>query len=235
MRITISSNTSIATYQYLKHEFHEENVKFDGFGWEGPITSAVLLRGTHFFVDLYRKPQKVKKFLELLTNNVVKFVYLTRRINMEPEVNPVSTGLADDISSYIHPNMWREFVIPYWKQYFTKLTTGKRSLHCENLNPNHLHYLAEAKIDYYDPSISKDLSARMIREKTNIDFVWRLPSFELLQMSAKKVKEWVEKAAEDGAPRIILYVEPPMCEGDNPSKVFAFIETAKKIKEHLNP
>ena len=35
-------------WHYLQKSFPDEKVPFSGFGWEGPITTAVLLRGTDF-------------------------------------------------------------------------------------------------------------------------------------------------------------------------------------------
>ena len=43
-------------YQHLKQEFPEEKFTFGGFGWEGPVTTAVLLRGQDFYLDLYDSP-----------------------------------------------------------------------------------------------------------------------------------------------------------------------------------
>ncbi|RLI27229.1 hypothetical protein DRO58_04655, partial [Candidatus Bathyarchaeota archaeon] len=44
----------LRVYRYLKSEFPEENVSLYGFGYEGPITSALLLRGPGFLTDIYR-------------------------------------------------------------------------------------------------------------------------------------------------------------------------------------
>jgi len=219
----------ISVYRYLEKEFARENVKFSGFGYEGPITSAVLLRGKDFCVDLYRSPQKVKRLLDLLTESIISFVRFTRGINSEPEMNPESTGLADDFSSLIHPKMWREFVVPYWDRYYAALTSGKRTLHCENLSPDHLAYLDEAGIDHYDPSVSARLDPQVINERTNVPFTWRLPSFELMKMSITEVPMWVRRSADKGARHVHLYIEPLMCEHDNPLKVLAFIDAAKEM------
>mgnify|MGYP001055841994 CR=1 FL=1 len=222
------------TREYLRKEFPEEDVKFNGFGWEGPITSAVLLRGMGFFADLYREPGRTKRYLELLTDSIVEFVYLTRKINREPEVNPNETGLVDDFSSHVHPKMWPEFVIPYWDRFYGKSTSGRRTLHCENLSPDHLRYLEDVGIAHYDPSVSAKLSPRTIRERISIPFTWRLPSFKLVEMSAQEVMEWVRWAAEEGATHVHMYIEEVTCEGDNPGKVLAFIEAAKELARRLD-
>jgi uroporphyrinogen-III decarboxylase len=216
-------------HEYLKQEFPQDDVKFTGFSWEGPVTSAVLLRGKDFCVDLYREPGKAKAFLELLTDSITSFVRLQRRMNMEPEINPDSTDLADDFSSLIHPKMWEEFVIPYWNQYYAGLTSGRRNLHCENLSPEHLKYLKMARVSHYDPSVSRKLSPRTIRKETDIAFTWRLPSFELLFMSRAEIRDWVMRARKEGATHVHMYIERAICDGGNPAKVITFIETAKEL------
>jgi uroporphyrinogen-III decarboxylase len=216
-------------HEYLKQEFPQDDVKFAGFGWEGPVTSAVLLRGKDFCVDLYREPGKAKAFLELLTDSITSFVRLQKRLNTELEISPDSMNLADDFSSLIHPKMWEEFVIPYWNQYYAGLTSGRRTLHCENLSPEHLKYLKMAGVSYYDPSVSGKLSPGIIREKTDIAFTWRLPSFELLFMSRAEVRDWVTRASKDGATHVHMYIERVTCGGDNPAKVITFIDTAKEL------
>ena len=222
-----------AIYEHLRKEFGEE-ARFEGFGWEGPLTSAILLRGSGFFLDLRKNPEKVKEYLELLTESIVEFVYFLREINGEPKVNPVAAGLCDDMASYLNPSLWEDFVLPYWEIYYSSLTSGRRSLHCENLTPEHLDCLKKAKISHFDPSISsktKRLTVRIVKEKLGeIPFSWRLPSFELVAMRIEDVKKWVAKAFKDGASEVYLVIEPILCDEENSRKVLEFMKVAEKIK-----
>ncbi len=226
-------NHYLRTQEYLKREFPDEDVKFSGFGWEGPITSAVLLRGLGFFTDLHRQPSKTRRYLELLTDSIVEFIHLTRRINKEPLVNPDGTGLVDDLSSHINHKLWPEFVVPYWDRLYLKTTSGRRTVHCENLSPDHLKFLEEVGIVHFDPSVSAKLSPKIIKEKTTVPFTWRLPSFRLLDMSSDGVREWVKQVTEEGATHVHLYIEEVMCEGENPNKVHAFIQQSKAIASNV--
>ena len=216
-------------YHRLQREFPDEKVVFGGFGWEGPITSAVLLRGQDFYMDLYDEPEKAREFLGLLTENIIQFIHFIRKINGEPPVSPYSSGLADDFSSLIHPDFWPDFVIPYWEQYYSGITTGARTIHVENLSPEHLKYLEMASISFYDPSISPKLTVRIIKERINIPFTWRFPGFSYLNMSREDIRQWVLQAVADGARDIHTIIESTTCEGDNPEKVRVFIETAKTV------
>ena len=209
-------------WQYLKKEFPGESVSFSGFGWEGPITTAVLLSGIDF-------PEKAKEFLSLTTESIIKFVHFIKKINNEPPVSPISAGLCDDLSSLISPSLWDEFVIPYWEKYYSGLTTGKRYIHVENLNPEHLPFLEKVNLSHYDPSVSPALSPKIIKEKIDIPFGWRLTSFGLRDMSKGGVKEWVWKSFEEGAEEVFYILEKIACM--YPEKISVFIETCKEIEK----
>jgi len=218
----------IDMWHYLQKTFPDEKVSFSGFGWEGPITTAVLLRGTSFYLDILDIPEKAKEFLYLVTDSIIKFSYFTRKINGEPLINSEGSGLADDLSSLISPSLWNEFVIPYWNKYYEGLTTGKRGIHVENLKPGHLKYLKEVNVVHYDPSISKDLSPRIIKDKIDIPFGWRLASFDLVQMSKEEVNKWICNSIKEGANSIFHILEKPSCQNRNIEKIKIFIKTCKK-------
>jgi len=222
-------------YRYLQKEFPKERVSFAGFGWEGPITSAVLLRGQGFYMDLYDYPEKVKEFLWLLTNSIIKFIHFYRRIIGEVEISPTGASLADDFSSLISPVLWPEFVVPYWEQLYKETTTGSRSVHVEGLDSGHLKYLKNLHISHYDPSVSPKLNPEIIRENIDIPFSWLLVPFEFPRMSKDDVENWVYKSLNDGTAHIFTLIYPLMCENDNPEKVRTFIETAKNIKNRSKP
>ena len=61
------------TYLYLKNAFPDEDVQFLGFGHQGPITTAVGLRGTDFYMDLLDEPELAKAYLELVTASTIRF------------------------------------------------------------------------------------------------------------------------------------------------------------------
>ena len=96
-----------------------------GYGLEGVITTAELLRGQDFFCDLYDDPDKVHTFLTLLNESIIDFKKFCNRVNGVAEISTWGTGIADDFASLIPPDMWPEFVVPYWVRYFEALSTGK--------------------------------------------------------------------------------------------------------------
>jgi hypothetical protein len=217
---------------HLKKAFPSERVAFGGFGWEGPITSAGLLRGQGFFSDIHREPEKAKLFLKLVTASIKKFIHFIRETNGEAKMDPNGSGLADDHASFIPPHLWAEFVLPHWDQYYRGITTGKRVVHCENLGPGHLRYLTEAGITFYEPSVSPKLNPKIIKECTNIPFNWLLPTFKLRAMAdEEEVRQWVIQAASMGADHIWAEVDRFLCEEGNPNKIVSFVNTCKEIAQ----
>ncbi|GAH48382.1 unnamed protein product, partial [marine sediment metagenome] len=227
-KINFEDNPLLQHYQkmcnHLQKEFPEEKVNFSGFGHEGPITSAVLLRGQNFFLDIYDYPELTKEFLNLLTSSIIEFVYFSRKLNDQPEINTKGSGLCDDFSSLILPSLWPEFVVPYWEKYYRGITTGSRTIHVENLSPEHLKYLEEIGIVFYDPSLSTNLTPIIIRKRINIPFMWRLHSFQIPSMSQEDIRNWVFQTVAQGATHIYTGIDRNILRGDNPDKIRAFIK-----------
>jgi len=187
-------------WEHLKKCFPEGNLPFTGFGDEGPITSAVLMRGQDFFCDIYDEPEKCRAFLLLLTDSIIDFKKLCRRINNEPEIQD-NASIADDFASLISPSMWDDFVVPYWDTIYESLCSGKeRFLHVENLVPEHLKYLEKARVTHYQPSVSEKITLESIRENLHpgINYDWLLYSYHITGMTNKQIEDWIDRAVHNG-------------------------------------
>jgi len=215
---------------YLKEQFPEQNVGFSGMGAQGPLTSAILLRGQDFIYDVYDEPDKVKQFLTLLTDSIVRFNHSTNEANGLPAVNPQSYGLSDDFSSLISPDMWPEFVVPYWNQYFEGVTTSIRSVHCENLAPAHLKYLKDIKLSHYQPSVSDLLTLENVKANTNIPFDWLLYAYRITEMSDEQIQAWVDKTVEAGVTFIRTQFGEFTCKLGKLDRIKAFYKAFEKYK-----
>lgn len=222
-----------AMRDHLQKEFPEERVPLGGFNKAGPITSAVLLRGQDFFLDLYDRPEETKEFLRLLTDSIVRFERFRRGVNRQPAVSSTSTGLSDDHAALAPPKLWPEFVLPYWRQYYSGLTTGSHSLHCENVTVHHLPYLKGLDLDSFDPDRSPALTPAILTAHLGVPFAWSLQSYEYPMMSSEAVAAWVRSAVADGASRLYSYVYVNMLDGDTPAKVRAFVRAAETAGRSL--
>ena len=179
----------------ISEDYPNEKIYFGGLGKEGPITSAVLMRGQDFFAELYEKPEESKKLLRLLTDSITDFEKFLWKINgIEPSANS-SVGLADDFAGFLPPYMFDEFVIPYWNRYYESLTvTGRRYLHCEGMSRAHLPFLKQCGIYHFQPSVSPLLTCKMLAEELSVEYDWLLPSFELAEMDDAQIVKWVDDA-----------------------------------------
>ena len=185
----------IAMNKLLQERFPEYKISpVAGYGYEGIITTAVLMRGQDFLCDLYDDPDLVHEFLELLNESIIDFVKAQRRMNGQSEVTSVFTGCCDDFASLIPPYMWEEFVVPYWKAYYDALSDGgTRFMHCENVYPEQLRYLRAASINRYQPSVAERLTIENVRENTDVQFDWLLYTFRIVDMTDEEIEAWVDE------------------------------------------
>lgn len=203
------------------------------YGGEGPITTAYELRGGAFFLDPVDEPRKTREFLGLLTRSILDFHGFHCAIREVEPISPDGAGLCDDIASMISPHLWNDFVLPFWDQFYTGKTTGKRSAHVEDLKRAQLGYLEEIGLSFYDPSISPHLNPKTIFDHCRVPFLWRLGSFHYTTMTAQDVADFVFQAVADGASRVVTYIEGTMCSEGTAAKVRMFIRAAKEVERLL--
>jgi len=218
-------------WENLKKAFPKHTIPFGGFGAEGPLTTAWLLRGHDFFMDLYDDPPLAKKYLALVTRSVVRYQQTLARINGNPDVSPSGAFLVDDGAAMIPPPMWPEFVLPFLQEYYTALTTGTRGAHIEDLRAPHLGYLDDLGLDHYDPSVSPRLTPALIRDSCNVPFYWRLNETEYThRLTDAIVQQWVTNAAENGAAGVRTSVWRNNCTPPAAQRIATFIRAARRVE-----
>lgn len=221
----------MAMAEYLRSQFPDRSVPFSGFGAEGPVTTAVLMRGEDFYLDLYDEPEKCKEFLGLLTHSIVDFHRMLARINGQPEVDPRGAGLADDFAALIPPKMWDDFVVPYWNMYFEGLTTGARFVHTEGCSPDHLKYLEKVRVDHFQPSVSRLLTIRNVKANTPVEFDWLLYAFQITGMSDEEISAWVDDAVTQGIATVRTQVGAYAFKIGKEDRIKAFFRAFEKYRE----
>lgn len=173
--------------------------KLSGYNSQGVLTSAVLMRGQDFLMDLYDEPEKCTEFLDLMTDNLIAFGDWARREQDVP-LKSENGYIYDDFAALVPPYMWREFVIPYWNRSYESRSTGRyRFAHCEDLRAAHLPYLKEAGVTEYQPSLSNSLTPALIKATTDIPFDWMLQSWDILKMSDEEIHAWIADTLAAGA------------------------------------
>lgn len=216
------------------HEFFPDEKPRLCFGGEGPLTTAYELRGDGFFTDIYDDPPLAAEFMRLVVESILDFDRFTAEVNGQPFPNETGSGMCDDIASFISPALFPTFVLPYWEQLYSGLTTGTRSAHVEDLRPEQLRFLEDIGLSYFDPSISPRLTPKILQEHCRVPFTWRLESFHMREMDVTEVQDFVFIAAADGASAVSLTLGEISCQEAYHPKVRAFIAAAREAKELLD-
>lgn len=220
-------------HRQLTEAFPGENVTFS-FVKEGPITTAWILRGEQFFLDLMDHPGRTAELLEAVTDSIVDYDRLVRGIFGTPGLpDPYGAGMADDIASMVPASLFESHVLPFWDRYYRGLTTGRRVAHVEDLRPNQLPALESIGLCRFDPSVSPKLKPAVIHETIRVPFDWRLVSFHYPALNEQAVREWVWQAAAAGASGVITITDSTMCNDETAEKVRAFVEAARRAEEHI--
>jgi hypothetical protein len=228
----------------LRHELPEVNIPFCGPYSQGPFTSAMLLRGQDFIFDMVDEPDKAKEFLTLLTDSIIEYRHFISCMNGLPPLDPDSSSiwinpprepigpvLMDDFAALASPDMWPDFVIPFWNRLFEGITTGThRFVHCEDMYPQQLKYLKDAKVTYYQPSVSKKLTIKSIKTNTDIFFDWLLYSFYIVDMSDNEIQGWVDSTIEGGVTFIRTQFNTQAIMLDRLDRIIAFYKAFEKYR-----
>ncbi len=215
---------AIQTYEYMRQQV-DESIPVGLGGTEGPITTAVVVRGQDFFVDLFLHSKEVHALLKLVTEASL----LIRRTIEEVTGRKIrSTGIADDFSGMLSPDQYEEFCVPYQKQIYEEFGIEGRSLHSELLRREHLKFLPRLGVTHYDPGCDQYLKVRdLVEEIPKIPFSFNLKtSQDMMQGTPERIRAKYRQAIEEGAPE--MYTE--ICRGTPRENVRAFIEVAREYE-----
>ncbi len=222
--------------EYLGRRFPEENVSaFTGFGYEGPVTTAVLMRGSDFYCDIYDEPEKCVELLNLIAIGAGKCANFAR-LKSGGKINDYAYSICDDFAALIPPQMFDEFVIPHWYTFgdTTTLDTPRRFfLHCEGMKPAHLGYLKEAHINHFQPSVSPDLSLSDMTPwigKSYNEFDWLCYAFNIVKMSDEQISVFIEDSLKAGACAVRTQIGAYAFEAGKTDRIKAWIKAAEKYK-----
>jgi len=185
------NSTWFKRYLAMRETFKEKLGTYPnmGAGQEGPVTSAVLLRGSHFYEDVIAAPELAHHLLRVVTETYIYFVRYAREVNGQPVQGSVG--------------LWPEFVVPYWQRIYEALGPGPRSVHTELLRREHLHYLVELGICSFDPGMDQHLSPEEAREELagKIDFWWNLFTVrDMLQGTPDSIRTRYRELVDAGVP-----------------------------------
>jgi hypothetical protein len=198
-----------------------------GAGIEGPITTAKLLRGQDFFLDVYENPRAAHRLLDLVTESCIRF---SREVRVSNGGSPDrgGTGIADDFAGLLSPAMWPEFVVPYYRRIYEAFGEGSRGQHSELLRPGHLKFLLDLGVTSFDPGQDQYLTLAYIRQAApGLPFTWNLKTVsEMREGTPDSIRQAYEAAVRGGAASIMAEI----CRATPEANIRAFVEIGREME-----
>ncbi len=196
---------------------------FGFFPFQGPFTTATILRGTDIMMDVVTEPELVKELLEKIVEAQRSVMTFSEQ---EFGIKRNSCGMGDDYAGMISPDMYADFCYPYMKQLYDEYGTESRSLHCETLKRGHHRYLTMLKIDSYDPGVNPDLSIEDILEECpGMFFTYNLFTVrDMLNGNPDSIRDLCEDYIRRGAPGIMTEITVRTPEAN----IVAFLEAVRR-------
>jgi len=181
---------------------------FIGHPLEGTLTTAVLLMGPDFFTLVYDDPKRAHRLLNFCTESALHYVAALRRhFNGNAPVAPGPRGIPDDFAGMLPPELFGEFVVPYWDRLYKGLHATERHLHSELLREAHLPFLRDLNIEYYDPSADQYLTPELLRRSCPCRFMSRIQSWDLRDLTAGQLENMYRKMAACNPYVIAFYMD----------------------------
>ncbi len=215
---------SIKTYRYMKEQVGD-SVPVGLGGTEGPVTTAAVVRGQDFFVDILLHPKEMHKLLEIVTE---VSLLIRKTIEQVTGRKMRSTSIGDDFSGLLSPDQYEEFALPYHKIIYEEFGIEGRNLHSELLRRDHLKFLSLLGVTHYDPGCDQYLEVRdILDEIPQIPFSFNLKtSQDMMQGTPESIRTKYIRAVEEGAPEMTTEI----CRGTPRENVAAFVRVAREFE-----
>ena len=161
---------------------------FIGHFFEGPVTSAALLLGQGFLTLPYDDPPRAHRLLQFCVTSAQNYARSVIEHFGEAASAFMTGGFPDDFAGMFGPNLFGEFVVPYWEQLYQWMNAGQRMLHSELLRVEHLPFLEQVKLDYYDPGVDQYLTPELLRAHCPMKFQCRITEWQVRDLDAKALQ-----------------------------------------------
>jgi uroporphyrinogen-III decarboxylase len=197
-------------------------------GLEGPVTTAKLIRGQDFFLDLYEAPEAAEHLLNVSGDSFIRFKREIADYNGEAAGD--STGIADDFAGLLSPDMYGKYAQPQYRKIYNALGKKHRTLHSELLRRDHLKFLPELSLDSFDPGQDQylelaDLTEILVPE--GIPFWFNIKTSAARDGDPGEIERFIKDGVSGGAENIMIELTP----GIPRENVRAMIRTFQELEE----
>jgi hypothetical protein len=204
-----------------------ESPNFIGHFFEGPITSAILLLGQRFLTLPYDDPPRAHRLLQFCVTSAQNYARSLQDYFGEVSSAFMPGGFPDDFAGMFGPNWFEEFVVPYWEQLYQWMKAGQRMLHSELLRVEHLPFLKQVKLDYFDPGVDQYLTPELLRAHCPMCFQCRITEWQVSNLDAQALQKRYRYLAQFQPYAIQFELT---CFEDMP-KIKALLEVARELEE----
>jgi len=191
-------------------------------GQEGPVTTAVLLRGQDFFMDCVLDPPRAHRVMEVCTE---MFIRWTQAAMQENGTSPRIAYILDDHAGLLGPDLWPTFVLPYYRRIIEALGPEGCWMHSELLRREHLPLLRDLGLVEINFAEDQYLTIQDVQaELPGVPFGWHILCVsEMLQGTPELIRRRYREIVAAG-------VQEVRCEltvGTPPENIRAFLEMAR--------
>jgi len=216
----------LALAEELGRRRPDADSRFIGHLLEGPITTAVLLMGQEFLMLPYDDPERAHRLLGFCTESALRYAHaLDARFGGALLSGPGPRNIPDDFAGMLPPDLFPEFVMPYWDRLYEGLQASERNLHSELLREGHLPHLHSLRIAHYDPSADQYVTPELLAKECPCAFITRIQSWEMRDRTADELEERYRRIAACG-PHLITFDMDAM---DRLPKVRRLLEVARAL------
>lgn len=213
-------------YAWMKnHAPDGVSVGFSG-GSQAPFTTAVLLRGEGFLLDIIDQPALAHRFLQTLTETSIRQREFARNLNAES--GPVNAiGFTDDYGGMLGPNLYFDCDVQYMLRIADHFGAKSKSIHTELLRQPHLQVLQDHGWGYIDVGTDPYLTITDCLRVLHIPFLVQMKtSGEMLLSTPEQIKRRYREMVADGAQTMLV----ELCRGVPEENIRAFIEMAREFE-----
>ncbi|NPV46149.1 MAG: hypothetical protein HPY69_04265 [Armatimonadetes bacterium] len=217
---------ALAFYEYMRtHAPQGVQVGFPG-GSQAPLTTAVLLRGEGFLIDILDQPELSHRFLSVLAQSAIRQREFAAKVTDSP-VPGAGLGFTDDYGGLLGPSLYFEFDVQYMLRIARHFGAANLSLHSELLRRPHLAILQEHGFGYIDVGTDPYLTITDCREVLHTEFLVQMKtSEEMLLSTPDAIRRRYREMVAEGAPSMLV----ELCRGVPEENVRAFIEVAREYE-----
>jgi hypothetical protein len=169
-------------------------------------------------------PERAHHLLDFCVRSALNYSHALRVLQGRP-TGPKGVGMPDDFAGMFAPDVFGEFVVPYWERMYAGQQATSRGLHCEMLREGHLHYLKQLQITEYDPSVDHYLTPEILQRSCPVPYGLRIWPSEVVIRSARELVEMYRHLASF-QPRYIMFHLDSLA---NLPKIEAVMQVAQEL------